>query len=359
MHFLRPLTHYITAMLLGSTLSACAYIIPPSQNEPRNNIVQGEIRKPTNNPASSGRRSDLVPRDMPTSAPVIPVQQAALPPMTNEVQLQNSGRRVPAENAQFQMSSSSYPPINSVPEAPVMRGANSAQSRLSATQAELEMNRSSAITASKTLANDAAAEPSMLSELPKVEGVVPANDPIQVTPAIVQTPPITEPQPQVIPTKIRRLPANEVPRSSITPAVPVAPMTSIAPRIEMSNAVPVASRLPDMPVFAPPIPLSGRMPEPAPRTAAAVKPAPSITATAPPSQSFAVDMSPTITAQPLPSPQFAAQAPNVRAGDFDPLAVADNASIASTPVAAPRATASSTYVSNRYIAPSRYSGLRN
>lgn len=95
-------------------------------------------------------------------------------------------------------------------------------------------------------------------------------------------------QPQVIPNQIRRLPVNnEVPSSAITPVVPVAPVASItpreeAPRIEMSNVIPVQERLPNLPVFAPPAALMSRASEPAAPDVAAAKPmpAPAITAVA-------------------------------------------------------------------------------
>ncbi len=360
-------TRWFTAALLGGTLSACAYIIPPSPNEPRNNTVQGEIRKPINNPTSSGKRSALTPDELPNAAPVAPVKQAALPPVDNATQqraeaiIQNSDRRMPVENAQFQVSSNGYPPIHSVPPMPVTTGPDSAQSQLNATKAELEADRSNAVAATETLAKDAAAEPSMLSELPKIDGVVPVNDPINVAPVTSETK--------------QAAPAKAAPQSSISaPTAEVKPLASVATPIEAPAQTVVASSLPNIPAFAPPAPLKAAVVKPAVVTAAkpepvgaVVKPAsaPTVTASAAPN-SFKVDLTPsepaTITAQPLaaPSPALAANAavPHVRAGDFDPLAVADNAPVVTTKTSS-RVILSSSYASNRYIAPSRYSSIRN
>lgn len=62
-----------------------------------------------------------------------------------------------------------------------MHGDAGAQSRLRLHKRSLEVDRSIAFTAKESLAKDVAAEPSMLSELPKVNGTNSASDPIQVT----------------------------------------------------------------------------------------------------------------------------------------------------------------------------------
>ena len=93
--------------------------------------------------------------------------RAALPPVDGATQQYAEAvmgpRRVPVDNAEFQISSNGYPPITSVPPAPAIKGPDSAQERLNDTKANLEADRSAAVTAAETLAKDAAAEPSLLS----------------------------------------------------------------------------------------------------------------------------------------------------------------------------------------------------
>ncbi len=349
----RYVSSWVTAVLIGSTLSACAYIIPPEQNEPRHNIVEGGIRKPMNNPTSD-KRSDLNRNVSPMSAPVQPVQQSALPPADVATQQRaqeilaaspvlGSERRIPVQNAQFQVSSNSYPAINSVPEAPVTTGPDSAQSRLKATQAELEVDRSKAVVAADTLAKDAAAEPSMLSELPKIDSVVPPADPIQAAPIIEQAPKVDPQQQSVV------VPVKPV-------AAPIVAAQSASSVREFSAPAPLLSRAPE--------PLSLSVSEPVTPVVAApantsVAPVEKVAAVAPTETATPVVDQPMIVSSPLPAPVVAAQAPAPRAGDFDPLAVADNAPISAPVSVSSRAPLSSAYVVNRYIPPSRYSGLRN
>jgi hypothetical protein len=370
MRFSRSLISFSALTLAVSALSGCAYIIPPEQNVPRNNTVQGDVRKPQLNVNMMGRSGTAVVRRPSMAEPVMRAATSNLPPVdaqTQEMAEQrmapepmaakpaNPERRVPAQNAKFQMSSNSYPPIDSVPPRPAMSGPDSAQSRLSATQADLEKSRDIAVESKATLAKDAAAEPSMLSELPKTDGVVPANDPVVIAPAVSQPVPAPE--------QVRPAPATG---AAITPTVAPQPVAVAAPRVQVATA-PLPSRLPALPVFAPPTPSGNVASISAPAAATSIK------ASVPPAQVSAA-VAPVVvpekirlvtqpveiveTPAPAPQPAMAATAPTVKKGDFDPLAVADNAPIATTTTSATRNVASSAYVSNRYIAPSRYSDRR-
>ena len=143
-----------TAFLLVVSVSGCAYIIPPEQNVPRHNTVVGEPRKPQLNVKTIGPRSAI-------AAPVMPVarnEAPNLPPVDEATQREANkqmamqadtapvaavtpaanGRRVPAENAQFQLSENTYPTLSEVPPRPVTEGPGSVKDRLSNTQSELE-----------------------------------------------------------------------------------------------------------------------------------------------------------------------------------------------------------------------------
>jgi hypothetical protein len=65
----RSYTRLFSVLLLSSTLSACAYIIPPNPNQPRNNTVQGGMRKPINNPVTGGGHSSINTPQAPATQP--------------------------------------------------------------------------------------------------------------------------------------------------------------------------------------------------------------------------------------------------------------------------------------------------
>lgn len=392
MYISTSLLRLSTVVVLTAVLSSCAYIIPEDPNVPRNNTVLGDMRKPQLNMNSAGAQTAATPRPvaMPTAA-ATPGESMNLPPVDAATQAQaekvmatqamqtnapapaNNGRRVPVENQQFQVSSADFPPINSVPPRPAMTGEASAQSRLNETKASLEKDRAEAIESKETLAKDAAAEPSMLSDLPKTDKVVPANDPVQVTPAIPHQesplPPLT-PAAAPVPNSVTvpalrdvRQPIPVAPKPSVAAPLPplppqavvpspvpaAAPVAQAAPRIVMP-AETVSAALPPTPNFAPPAPLGAYPAAPVVR----MQPQP-VAASAP------VAMPPVIAAPtmaaPASTPVAAANAPRVVAGDFNPLAVADHAP---APVASTTTQTASAYgyANSRYIAPSRYADRR-
>jgi len=360
-----PNVPFIACVLLG--LSSCAYIIPPEQNAPRHNTVLGEPRKPELN----GR--PVAPSGTPTSAiaaPVVPVARndmPALPPVDPSVAAQAAkeitsqqptavattqsaaavsygaanGRRVPLENAAFQMAGGSYPNLNSVPPRPVMEGPGSVKERLSETQSDLVKSRADAENAKQALDRDAAAEPSMLAPLPGNDAPVPAIVPQPATAA-----PVTPTSQVVVPNResVRRAPMDNMkPLAAVTPA-PV--MAAANPQPVVADAP--SATMPNTPNFAPPAPMRGTMHMTTP--VAALPTLRPITLTEPSASS------PVIVAQELSAPvaMASAKGPIVRQGDFDPLAVADNAPIAkASPVivtygAAPARSGTGYMASSRY-----------
>lgn len=384
MKFVRSRSHFLSLSLSLLVLSGCAYVIPPEENAPRNNTVLGEKRKPQLNMNRVGPQSAVSAPMSSMAAPSVDVQAMNLPPVdaTTQAQAQqeiafantapvaDTGRMVPAENQQFQLAAAEFPPINDVPPRPVMSGPGSAQERLDATKAGLEVDRTRAVNSKKALDVDAAAEPSMLSDLPKTGGTVPASDPVQV-----RTP---EPALNAMPSAVTIPPASEIRRSpsqqpaqqpapqSALPMAPIAaaaPMAEPAPRI-MMPAENYAYTPPPAINFPPPTPLN---PQSTPAPVAKREPMP--TAPAPMPVAAAPAAMPAIALrEPMPpEPVFVPQAPIPAAvaqttlppGDFDPLAVADNAPVsAPLPVVRSYGASSSSYVSNVYIAPSRYATRR-
>ncbi len=216
------------------------------------------------------------------------------------------------------MSSAGFPPIDSVPPRPVLSGDNSAQSRLTTSKTNLENERASALEKKDALTRDVAAEPSMLSDLPKTDGVVPPNDPVGVTPAA----PVA---PSVNPAPAPLTPAVVVPRSGAL--APSSSLTMPPPSLPTAAAVQAAPA-------APPLVVANVNPPPAMRPIILKRPAPAL--------------------PPLKAPASADGSAN--AGDFDPLAVADTAPVATSMGVITLQRPSMTDA--RYIAQSRYADRR-
>lgn len=339
-------------------LSGCAYVIPPEQNAPRNNEVRGDVRRPQLN---SVRPQSALPPELMTAPPMqsaaasVPVMPAVDPQVQAAANAQlaaapvvkttpTAPRRVPVENQAFQVASMGYDPITNVPPRPAMSGPESVHDQMKATQSDLEKSRDNASTARDTLARDAAAEPSMLSDLPAVKPAAGAKQaplkPLSPMPEMPAAPSVT-----VKPAA----PAN----------APVSPSSQVAPAQGAAQLVRVdpPAALPASPEFAPPEPLGAIPPVRATNVAMAPKPM--------------GDFDPLAAAnRPLPAPRnvigqaaksdeptittasLAAPAPAPIRGDFDPLAAANNA-----PVAVPatgRATTASRPAQGGFLAPSRY-----
>lgn len=341
------------------TVNGCAFIIPPEQSVPRNNTVVGEPRRPQLNlnraPQSTvtPRAGDAVSVDnassqLPLVDPAVQAKaQQELAASNNAPALAASAgatggdalgaRRIPSENQQFQVAGN-YPSFDGVPARPALAGPDSAQSRLSATQADLERARGDAATRAETLSRDAAAEPSLLNEQSKPTNTVPP-----LAPAIV--------------------PGNgNVRRAPDGNGASAAPSSAIAP---VANNVP--ARLPSTPNFAPPAPvgtLASVNVDAAPPVRAVGQPV----ATVPQRYNApgGIVLRPPVpyeatapTAVLAPSTVALANArtgPTLRPGDFDPLGTSDNAPIATTSsLPSLNAVINPSYATNgRTLAPSRY-----
>lgn len=259
--------------------SGCAFIIPDNPSDPRYNTVLGERRMPEQN-KSMGSGGGA------TSAPVPAVQQQALPPQssmnlppvddaTRRIAEQRMGRAIPAEN-------SSYPVLSEMPPAPITTGDDAATARLAKVRAALEQDRAAANAAKTRLVTDAAAEPSMLSELPPTNGVVPPPMPVHSAP--------------------------------VPPPAGPAPMVS-APMAMQPVNVPPAAHVRSIADLPPPPPVYASAPAamaPAPMATPSIA-APTMPPTAAPIMMDRVPMGG------APAPMMAAPAPQM-AGSFDPMA---------------------------------------
>ena len=284
-----------------AVLAGCAYVIPPENNAPRNNTVMGGTHRPVlnNGFASAAPSGDASQQASATGAPVI------------------GDRRMPAENTPYQVSTNaSYPSLTNVPPRPQMTGPDSAKARLNAVRSDLERDRNAAQVSRDALARDVAAEPSMLSPMPAMNA-----------PAVSPLPPI-----------VPLLGPQSRPGAYAAPTGPSSYRTAMDR--ESIN-------------FAPPAPLS------------AVATRASVSSRIVPAEN-PVDSASDIAMRDLPSPSMAtissagnAVRPNVRKGDFDPLAVADNAPIGLAPMTiTTNASGQRSYTSDGYFAASRYSGRR-
>jgi hypothetical protein len=325
-------------------LGGCAYIIPPEENAPRNNIVVGEPHRPqlNNNGGAPAPQSSNAPHaptqrvahnDMPALPPVDAATQAeaqqemaqAAPvtPVTANVSPSLGARHVPSENAPFQVAGD-YPSLMNVPERPVMTGPDSTKERLGAIQTDLQQERSDAQISKDTLARDAAAEPSMLAPMPgaPAPSITAAPLPAPVAPKPIHLVPPgasaaapAETQPQAMLT-FKPLPGNANPTPGTLNFPPPTPLnTASMPAYNTASAAPVMMRPAENPADA------------------ASAPAPMV---------FASN-----TAR-----------PNVIKGDFDPLAAADSAPLGAPVSTMTSASAPNVYASDGYMAASRYAAVR-
>ncbi len=363
----------ILALACAATLSGCAYIIPPDNNAPRNNTVVGAPHRPQLNnnvgPASAPSSSlNALPQPVAMNQPALPPVDAATQAQAEQEMAMNPApaapganeRHVPVENAQFQVAGN-YPALNSVPPRPAMGGPNSTRERLDDVQTNLIEERSNAITTKENLAKDAAAEPSMLSDLPKTDAVVPANDPVKITPIPAEKPAASAPEPKPV--------AKAAPQVSTEPVVEMKPVKVAAPRVITPAPQPTVTAsssefLPPSPTFAPPAPRNGVVIKPvAAAKAEPLMPVATQAAMPAPVTVREVPVPAAVAYTPAPAPAAAPVAiatnkgPTIRKGDFDPLAAADNAPLAA-PATAVASGAKAAYVSSSYLAPSRYADRR-
>ncbi len=358
MNHSRIVLRVLTLASLAVVLNGCAYIIPPENNAPRHNTVIGPTRAPQLNKGASRPQSALDPRsnfgggaglssgvaaipgdaprfppvDAATKAraerelalgasPVVPVASAPLAPPVAPTYVADSAsgpgfpvggsvvnaaapsslpRQVPIENQPFQVAGN-YPVLNAVPPRPPITGPDSARERLSATQADLEREREEAARRQAILARDAAAEPSFAP--------APAPSP-------VSQPPSASPQPALPPRSDLRRPLGnpgDVVASYRAPTAAPA-ISSPAPRITLPTSAQQS------PGFSPPHPLSGQLASVAapryPTYPAAVNASPAPVPL--PTVGHLVGAAPALAPIVLVPP--ASLAPNVRPGDFNPLA---------------------------------------
>ena len=361
------------------TLSGCAYMIPPEESVPRNNVVIGAPHRPqlnesmANQGATSHNQSmhALAQNPAPALPPVDDATKAAasqqmaqmpdaplVPPVTGD-------RHVPVENTQYQMSQNdTYPSMMNVPPRPVLSGPDSAKERLTAVHSDLVQDRAAADASRNTLAHDAAAEPSMLSQLPGNDAVVPPNDPVIAKPLVIA--PLPAPAPAVIPPA----PAASKPGAMLTPAENIAPQAMVNPLPpETTGSIPagmdgtVPSFTPPAPMKAAPAPVPAAPAAPAmtastaPISYAPAKPAPLMLKR--PVESIATQDLPAATAPTASAPLvMASNRPNVTQGDFDPLAAAENAPATMSGGSTTTVNAPATYANDGYMPASRYAARR-
>ncbi len=345
-------------VLVTTALTACAYVIPPDPNMPRNNTVEGDIRKPQYNPVGGAyampkgdeaRTDSLTPVGQTAaagvrasaSAPVAPTVTASVAPPPAPPQY----RMVPVENDAMQLAGN----FDNIPPKPIMQGEGSAKERLTQTQQELEADHAAAMARKEALEREVSAEPSMLSDLPKVEPS--STKPLEPLPA---TPPAAAPKvtPPTAPTSLAPLPPEKAtPVAAVTPPPATAPM-EMASAVPMSAPQPVAATSPAqiyVPVkgpaptlpagaqFAPPPPKPGTMPEPKPVSAASrAVSAPEPLMTKPP-----------VPVASAPAAPSMVNGIKVEQGDFNPLAEDE-------PAANAAARGGATSSSPELYAPQRY-----
>lgn len=186
MRIFREIPRLLMMLWVCVAASGCAYIIPEDQNAPRNNTVLGERRKPQMNTPIPVPQSKHAPQSF-NAQEDEQVISADLPPVAQVASGSAATvetRRMPVENRSFQLAGSEFPDLQTVPPRPPASGDNSAGARLNATRVLLERDRTRALDSKKSLAADAAAEPSLLSPgSTQTDGVVPPVDPVIVAPA--------------------------------------------------------------------------------------------------------------------------------------------------------------------------------
>lgn len=277
-------------MLLVATFSAggCAFLIPDNPSTPRYNSVIGERRVPKENmgmlknggaPAMSPGMPMTAPEPMVQATPLPPVAAApstgapepimALPPVDAQTQriadarladeARQQGRSVPAEN--MQLASSDYPILSDVPPAPPVSGDASAAERLGNVRRELEQQRVVSEQAKTQLERDAAAEPSMLSDLPSpASSAAPTPTPTMNVPAspvhrgiadLPPPPPLSAapaPVPAMVPGAGAQapIPMDQLPMGQAAPPPASAPiaLTAVPPPMQTAALAPIQLRPP-------------------------------------------------------------------------------------------------------------------
>lgn len=291
----------VLPLLALGLAASCSYLIPEDESEPRYNSVMGGRRMPQENASSMAGDQ---------GAPVEAIQSSSnmpnLPPVSASTMAEAnarmaSSRSVPVENE--------YPELSAIPPAPAASGAGSTADRLAQVRAELERDRVQAGMARSQLAADAAAEPSMLSNLPPSGGTAPAPMPVVAAPL-----PAPAPAP---------MPVAVVPVATPTPA----PMIALPP---------------PMPVYAAPAPINM---DAAPMAAAPVAAAPAMEP---------IMLRPPVGAAPAPAPAFVP----TPAPTYAPQPMAPAMSGGFDPMAGTVTTGTRGYSSTGYLPPSRYTGRR-
>jgi hypothetical protein len=297
--------------------SACALFIPDNPSEPRHNIVLGDVRSPINNPGGTGaqqaapapaRVSQAAPMPVVEAAPApTPIATMDLPPVDPAVQRMaaqriDDARNVPEENMTVAMGD--YPSLHDVPKTAPASGDAKTAARLNEERLRLEQERAASEAAKAQLNRDAAAEPSLLSDMP--------------------APP----------------PAPVAPGPSSQRTVPVAPVAQAPVMALTIAAAPVLPPPPPMPVVATAAPI-------------ATGPAPIAMDSMPMGQPQPAVAAAPIRLQAPPAAPAPVSVASTGSGSFNPMASAESsAPITLTPPATYYAS------SQAYLPSSRYSSYR-
>lgn len=246
----------------------CALLIPDNPSEPRYNKVVGERHMPEMNPRGTvGPQSSVAPVPVAMAAPSPEITAAplatpaaatppsatpamALPPVsaqTRQIAQQriDAARSIPEEN--IQLASGDYPLLNDVPRTAPATGDAAAAAQLEKVRVQLEGERANASATTREVKAEAAAEPSMLSDLPPTSTKAPAPKAIPSKPI---APPAPALQPATLPSsQLQRAPVPEASRITQLPPPPAPLDAAHAPiamdAMPMGEArVPVASAAP-------------------------------------------------------------------------------------------------------------------
>lgn len=215
----------LVVLTLCTTLTSCAWIIPPEKNAPRYNTVMGDSRRPALNPdagavAPSVAVADPVPYAMP--------QPQTYPDMavTTPMAPQESVRQLPPENGPTNNYYGGYPALNSVPPSPTQMDQEAAI-RMARVRAQLEQERAFAHQQRSQLNSAAAADSSWIT-------------PNYAPPASMQAPYAPLPPAPSVAVPMSAAPQTYVPPQapSYLPPLPQAPVALRAPQMPMPPASP-------------------------------------------------------------------------------------------------------------------------
>ncbi len=269
-------------------LPACSLLIPENPSAPRYNSVLGPPRAPQLNPdRGPGPQSqapapmritettamNFPPVDAQTQSRAQEIMASDVPPpaalpVSDQAPL---ARRMPEEN--MTVAQSSYPDLHSIPPTPPA----GEEERLSRIRAQLEADRMAAGAAKNKLAADAAAEPSLLNEMPSIQAIPPVNrTPMPAAPMPQsQAPAMSAPATTASNTSYIALPPP-LPPMGQSPMAPAPVSVAAAPTLQSAPLEPIMLRPPSganeaaiaaTPAFAP---------TPAPATTAPVAMAPAM-----------------------------------------------------------------------------------